>query len=138
MRSLSRPAGTGSYDEAGNLTYSGVVRNPGEALGFTLQQFPLATRIMNINPTPFDNIPGTRIALGPVSRYQTGEARINPVTGQRLESPGGRLAATARLFGTPLVPYRSEEQINQVMLSARGRLMTLEELLRRREISGAP
>jgi hypothetical protein len=138
MRSLSRPAGTGSYDEAGNLTYSGVVRNPGEALGFTLQQFPLATRIMNINPTPFDNIPGTRIALGPVSRYQTGEARINPVTGQRLESPGGRLAATARLFGTPLVPYRSDDQINQVMLSARGRLMTLEELLRRREISGAP
>jgi hypothetical protein len=138
FRTLSRPAGTGSYDEAGNLTYSGVLRNPGEALGFTLQQFPLATRIMNINPTPFDNIPGTRIALGPVSRYQTGEARTNPVTGQRLESPGGRLAATARLFGTPLVPYRTDDQINQVMLAARGRLMTLEELLRRREISGAP
>ena len=138
MRTLSRPAGTGSYDEAGNLTYSGVLRNPGEALGFTLQQFPLATRIMNINPTPFENIPGTRIALGPVSRYQTGEARTNPVTGERLESPGGRLAAGARLFGTPLVPFRTEEQLNQVMLSARGRLMTLEELLRRREISGAP
>jgi hypothetical protein len=93
---------------------------------------------MNLNPTPFENIPGTRIALGPVARYQTGEARLSPETGQRIVQPGGRLASALRLFGAPLVPYRTEQQINDVLMAARQKLLTLDEIQRLRELQGAP
>lgn len=139
---ISRPAGTGGYSETGQRTSGSVLPllggSVGETIGFTAQQFPIAQRILNINPTPFENIPGTRVALGQVARYQTGEARLSPTTGQRIQQPGGRTAALLRLFGGPLVPYRTDEQINDVLNAARQRLLTLDELQRIRELQGAP
>lgn len=144
---LSRPPGTGVYGPTGALTYGGP-SNVSEALGFTLQQFPIATRTMSAlpalnailpgEPIP-ENIPGTRIALGPVARYQTGEARTRPGFGRRrIEQPGGQAAAVARLFSLPFVPYRSEEQAQDIERAARARLRTLETLKKRRENLGPP
>lgn len=139
---LRRPAGTGGFTESGEQSSRSVLPllggSVGETVGFTAQQFPIVQRVLNINPTPFENIPGTRVALGNVARFQTGEARLSPLTGQRIEQPGGRLASILRLFGGPLVPYRSDQQINDVLMSARQRLLTLDELQRMRELQGAP
>ena len=139
---LKRPVGTGGYSESGEQTSRSVLPliggSIGETIGFTAQQFPIAQRLLNLNPTPFENIPGTRVALGPVARYQTGEARLSPRTGQRIVQPGGRLASTLRIFGGPLVPYRSDQQINDVLMAARQKLLTLDELQRMRELQGAP
>lgn len=147
---ISRPPGTGTYSSTGQMTYGGInpIKSPEEFAGFTLQQFPIATRTMAAlpalnrvlpgEPIP-ENIPGTRIALGPVARYQTGEARTRPGAGQRrIEQPGGDLAAVARLFSVPFVPYRSEEQARDIEKAARARLRTLETLRRRRENLGPP
>jgi hypothetical protein len=139
---LRRPVGTGGYSESGEQTSRSVLPliggSVGETIGFTAQQFPIAQRLMNLNPTPFDTIPGTRVALGPVARYQTGEARLSPDTGQRIVQPGGRLASALRLFGGPLVPYRTDQQINDVLMAARQKLLTLDEIQRLRELQGAP
>ena len=138
---LSRPAGTGGYSETGTFQGGGVLPFTGgnlqETLGFTAQQFPLTQRILNV--LPGENIPGTRIALGPVSRYDTGEARVKPGLGrQRIEQPGGRLAALGRFFSTPFIPTKTDQQIEDIMKSARGRLATLEQLQQQRNILGAP
>jgi hypothetical protein len=139
---LRRPVGTGGYSETGEQTSRSVLPLLGgsvsETLGFTAQQFPLVQRLLNLNPTPFENIPGTRVALGPVARYQTGEARLSPETGQRIVQPGGRGASLLRMFGGPLVPYRTDQQINDVLMAARQKLLTLDELQRLRELQGAP
>ena len=138
---LSRPAGTGGYSETGTFQSGGVLPllggNLQETLGFTAQQFPLTQRILNV--LPGENIPGTRIALGPVSRYDTGEARLKPGLGrQRIEQPGGRLAALGRFFSAPFIPTKTDQQIEDIMKSARGRLATLEQLQQQRNILGAP
>lgn len=145
---VSRPVGTGVYGETGNMTYGGTLASPQDFLGFTIQQFPIAQRTLSAlpalnlalpgEPIP-ENIPGTRIALGPVARYQTGEARTQPGFGQqRIEQPGGELAAVGRLFSLPFIPYRSEQQIRDIELSARQRLRTLESIRRQRDILGPP
>jgi hypothetical protein len=138
---LSRPAGTGGYSETGTFQSGGVLPFAGgnlqETLGFAAQQFPLTQRILNV--LPGENIPGTRIALGPVSRYDTGEARLKPGLGrQRIEQPGGRLAALGRFFSAPFIPTKTDQQIEDIMKSARGRLATLEQLQQQRNILGAP
>ena len=139
---LKRPVGTGGYSETGEQTSRSVLPLLGgsvsETLGFTAQQFPIVQRLLNLNPTPFENVPGTRIALGPVARYQTGEARLSPETGQRIVQPGGRGASLLRMFGGPFVPYRTDQQINDVLMAARQKLLTLDELQRLRELQGAP
>lgn len=139
---LRRPVGTGGYSETGEQTSRSVLPLLGgsvsETLGFTAQQFPIVQRLLNLNPTPFENIPGTRVALGPVARYQTGEARLSPETGQRIVQPGGRGASLLRMFGGPFVPYRTDQQINDVLMAARQKLLTLDELQRLRELQGAP
>jgi hypothetical protein len=139
---IRRPSGTGGYSESGEQTSRSVLPLVGgsvsETAGFTAQQFPIVQRLLNLNPTPFENIPGTRIALGPVARFQTGEARLSSTTGRRIEQPGGRLASALRMFGGPLVPYRTDEQIAEVLSAARQKLITLDEIQRQRELQGAP
>jgi hypothetical protein len=130
-RPLQRPPGSGEYTESGLEQLTGLWRDPREALGFGLMQFPIAARALNI--LPGERIPGTQIALGPVTRYQTGEARLKPGTERRIERPGGRAAAVGRLFSVPLIPYQSDEQIDEVMRSAKRRLKTVERLKKRRE-----
>ena len=145
---INRPVGTGVYSGTGTMAYGGTLASPQDFLGFTIQQFPIAQRTLSAlpalnlalpgEPIP-ENIPGTRIALGPVARYQTGEARTKPGFGQqRIEQPGGELAAVGRLFSLPFIPYRSEQQIRDIELSARQRLRTLESIRRQRDILGPP
>jgi hypothetical protein len=130
-RPLQRPPGSGGYTESGLEQLTSLYRDPREALGFGLMQFPIAARALNI--IPGERIPGTQIALGPVTRYQTGEARLKPGTERRIERPGGRAAAVGRLFSVPLIPYQSDEQIDEVMRSAKRRLKTVARLKKRRE-----
>ena len=131
---ISRPSGSGAYTLSGSEISPPLLpfTRPRELAGFTLQQFPIVQRAMNI--APGSRIPGTRIALGPVARYDTGEVRLNPRTRQPNVKYGGRLAAVGRLFSLPGIPYQADSQIEDVMRSARDRLRTIETLKRRRAI----
>lgn len=128
---LQRPPGSGAYTESGLQQSMALWRNPGEALGFTLMQFPIAARALNV--LPGERIPGTQIALGPVTRYQTGEARLKPGTEKPIERWGGRPAALGRMFSLPLIPYQSDEQIEEVKRSAERRLRTVKKSKEKRE-----
>jgi hypothetical protein len=131
---ISRPSGSGAYTLSGSEISPPLLpfTRPRELLGFTAQQFPIVSRAMNV--APGSRIPGTRIALGPVARYDTGEVRLNPRTRQPNVKYGGRLAAVGRLFSLPGIPYQADSQIEDVMRSARDRLRTIETLKRRRAI----
>jgi hypothetical protein len=131
---ISRPSGSGAYTLSGSEISPPLLpfTRPRELLGFTAQQFPIVSRAMNV--APGSRIPGTRIALGPVARYDTGEVRLNPRTRQPNVKYGGRLAAAGRLLSLPGIPYQADDQIEDVMRSARDRLRTIETLKRRRAI----
>lgn len=129
LQPVSRPAGTGSYTPSGQLMATPLITRPGELAGFSMQQFPIIPRLLNILPE--GTLPGTNIATGPVSRYGTGEARLRP-GGQTLRRPGGQLAALGRLFSLPGIPYQSEDQLLNIEASARQRLRTINALRRRR------
>jgi hypothetical protein len=111
-----------------------LLARPEEFLGYAAQQFPIAQRLMEIVPAgaqlgPIEvpkTVPGTRIALGPTLRYSTGEARLSSLTGQRIEKPGGTLAALGRLVALPLVPSQSERQILERSLAAEQQKKTLQ------------
>jgi hypothetical protein len=107
-----------------------------QTAGFAINQFPIAKRALQV--LPGRNIPGTDIALGPVNTYLTGEARLNPTTRQRVEKWGGTPAAVARLFSVPLIPFKTEQQINEATVAARIRLASVEVLKKLREAQGAP
>jgi hypothetical protein len=129
---ISRPVGSGRYTLSGSETRPPLLFRPRELAGFTMQQFPIVNRIANI--APGSNIPGTRIALGPVARFDTGERRLNPRNRQPVVKWGGRTAAVGRLFSLPGIPYQADSQIEDVMRSARARLRTIETLKRRRAL----
>jgi hypothetical protein len=135
MDRLRRPAGTGMYTQTG-LEQAGLL-NPSDpasysaSLGYALQQFPVATRLMSLLPT--GEIPGTNIATGPVLRYSTGEARTQGRSDVPVMQPGGQLAAAGRLFSFPFIPSRSDQQIADVYASAKIRLKSLEKLKKRAE-----
>jgi hypothetical protein len=141
LEKLQRPAGTGQYTETGIASGGGLLPPlPGgsftQAAGFTLGQFPIAKRALQI--LPGNNIPGTDIALGPVNTYLTGEARLNPTTRQRVEKWGGTPAAVARLFSIPLVPFKTDQQIREATMAARVRLASVAVLKAMREAQGTP
>jgi hypothetical protein len=132
---FSRPYGSTPVDEYGSpLPDMSLLARPEEFLGYAAQQFPIAQRLMEIVPAgaqigPVEvpkTIPGTRIALGPTLRYSTGEARLSSLTGQRIEKPGGTLAALGRLVALPLVPSQSERQILERSLAAEQQKKTLQ------------
>jgi hypothetical protein len=133
---LSRPAGTGMYTKTG-MPQPGLF-NPSDpstyapVLGYGIQQFPIANRLLNLGPVGGE-IPGTNIATGPVLRYATGEARTIPGTDKPRVQPGGRIAAVGRLFSVPGIPSRSDEQLADVYRSAKIRLKSLETLKKRNE-----
>jgi hypothetical protein len=133
---LSRPAGTGMYTKTG-MPQPGLF-NPSDpstyspVLGYGIQQFPIANRLLNLGPVGGE-IPGTNIATGPVLRYATGEARTIPGTDKPRVQPGGRIAAVGRLFSVPGIPSRSDEQLADVYRSAKIRLRSLETLKKRNE-----
>jgi hypothetical protein len=138
---IQRAPGAGGYSPSGSALNSGLLLPNGgslsEALGFAIQQFPLANRLVQASPVR-GNIPGTRIALGPVATYKTGEARLSPQTNQRIEKWGGTPAAVGRLFSLPGIPYQTDKQIASVERAARARLKTVETMKRRRANSEAP
>ena len=115
----------GLFNPSDPSTYSPV-------LGYGIQQFPIANRLLNLGPVGGE-IPGTNIATGPVLRYATGEARTIPGTDKPRVQPGGRIAAVGRLFSVPGIPSRSDEQLADVYRSAKIRLRSLETLKKRNE-----
>lgn len=132
---VSRPYGSTPVNEFGEARpRTPLLKRPTEFLGYTLQQFPIAQRIQEVIPGGAEIgpvtiprvIPGTRIALGPAIKYNTGEARLSTLTGQRIEKPGGLPAALARLISFPLTPSQSEEQIMSKQLSAIQQKKTLD------------
>jgi hypothetical protein len=142
LSSLQRAPGAGGYSPSGNQLNSGLLNlaaggSISESLGFAIQQFPLANRLIQASPVS-GNIPGTRIALGPVATYKTGEARLSPQTNQRIEKWGGTPAAIGRLFSLPGIPYQTDKQIASVEQAARARLKTVETMKKRRANSKAP
>lgn len=138
MQRLSRPAGTGMYSKTGMPKAGlGNLLDPStypQVAGYALQQFPIATRLAAFGPVG-ETLPGTTLALGPVSRYSTGEARRRG-SGEIITQPGGRLGALGRLFSIPLTPSRSDEQINDVLKSAERRLKSVERAKKRAEQGG--
>ena len=135
LGAVSRPYGSTMVDEYGEAKpRKSLLYRPSEALGYTLQQFPIAQRIQEAIPGGADlgpvsiprTIPGTRIALGPAIKYATGEARLSSLTGQRIEKPGGLPTALARLISFPLTPSQSEQQILSKQLSAIQQKKTLD------------
>ena len=141
LEKIQRPAGTGQYTETGIASGGGLLPilpggSLGQTLGFTLNQFPIAKRTLQI--LPGRNLPGTDIALGPTNTYLTGEARLDPTTRQRVNKWGGSAAAVARLFSVPLIPFKTERQIQQATAAARVRLASVAVIKQIREAQGAP
>lgn len=132
LQPISRPSGTINYSESGQAIPTPLLTRPTELLGYTAQQFPIVTRGLNLLPT--GTIPGTRIATGPVSRYGTGEARLDPTTKQPVRKIGGQLAALGRVFAIPGIPYQGEEQIADIERAARARLRSVNSLRRLRAL----
>jgi hypothetical protein len=141
LEKLQRPAGTGAFTETGIASGGSLLPvfkggSVTQSLGFTLNQFPIAKRTLQV--LPGRTLPGTDIALGPVNTYLTGEARLNPTTRQRVEKWGGTPAAVARLFSVPLVPFKTDEQIRQATVSAQMRLASVAVQKRLREAMKSP
>jgi hypothetical protein len=142
LKPITRAPGSGNYSDSGvgltsGLIVGGLLNNEISAsFGSLIQDIPMAKRLAAI--LPGKNIPGTRIALGPVSTYGTGEARLSPQTNQRLNKWGGTPAAIARFFSLPGIPYQTDKQISSVEKAARARLKTVETLKKRRANSNAP
>jgi hypothetical protein len=139
---IQRGPGAGGYSPSGSALNGGLLNlagggSLGESLGFAIQQFPLANRLIQASPVG-GNIPGTRIALGPVATYKTGEARLAPQSNQRVPKWGGTPAAIGRLFSLPGIPYQTDKQIAGVEKAARARLKTIETMKKRRANSKAP
>lgn len=125
---INKPSERVTYSRTGTAQPSLLVptdpKTYGQTAGFMLQQFPIFSRIANLLPTSDNPI----MATGPTARYATGEARTNPISGDRVSQPGGRLAALGRLLSLPFIPSRSDEQIEDVYQSARARLKTVRRL----------
>jgi len=141
LEKLQRPAGTGAFTETGIASGGSLLPifkggSVTQSLGFTLNQFPIAKRTLQV--LPGRTLPGTDIALGPVNTYLTGEARLDPTTRQRVEKWGGTPAAVARLFSVPLVPFKTDEQIRKATIAAQMRLTSVAVQKRLREAMGPP
>ena len=138
LKPVTRPSGSGFYNpETGQEGLKPLlnIKDPSEMLGYTIQQIPILSRIAEA--LPFKNIPGTRIALGPVSKYGTGEARLNPRTGQRNTKQGGALGALSRIVSFPLTGSTLQQQLD-ISRSSQARLKTIRELQREYERSQVP
>ena len=123
FKDLERPAS--SYDT--NLLGSNVsslLGKPSQMLGFAANQFPIVKRSLQVLPQ--GTIPLTDIATGAVSTYPTGEARLNPYTGETIKKWGGQAAAVGRLFSIPGIPYQTDKQIKEVEAAARKRLQQVQ------------
>ena len=131
LRPVSRPYGTGQVSPTGAAQSPPLIRRPDELLGFSLQQFPIATRVMDLLPS--GTIPGTNIQTGPYQRYDTGQARLRPGTPVKAPKVGGRAVAAGRLLGLPFLPTSSEEQLKDIERKAQQRLQAFETAKRRAE-----
>mgnify|MGYP006268803665 CR=1 FL=1 len=132
LTDMSRPQGTYAYTESGQQKSPPLITRPGELAGYAASQWPMISRLMNIAPQM--NVPGTNIALGPVQRYDTGEVRLNPRTGQPIERWGGNIAALGRLFSLPGIPYQSTDQLKEIEMAAQKRLQNIEKQKRLRAL----
>lgn len=129
LKTISRPYGTGTVTETGSEGLTPLFLRPTELAGFTLQQFPIGTRVLDLLPT--GQIPGTNIQTGPYQRYETGAARLKPGTQQLVPKAGGRGVAAARLIGLPFLPSTTEKRLKDIERSAKERLVAFEEAQKR-------
>lgn len=115
-RNITRPAGTAQLSQSGYQQNTPLIGRPGELAGFAAQQFPLLTKIADIMPD--GQLPGTTMQLGPVKRYDTGQARPGPLGLGEQKKYGGRLLAIPRLFTVPGLPTVSPEELRKRTLDA--------------------
>lgn len=115
-RNITRPAGTAQLSQSGYQQNTPLAGRPKELLGFAAQQFPLLTKIADIMPET--QLPGTTMQLGPVKRYDTGQARPGPLGLGEQKKYGGRLLAIPRLFTVPGLPTVSPEELRKRTLDA--------------------
>jgi hypothetical protein len=115
-RNITRPAGTAQLSQSGYQQNTPLIGRPSELAGFAAQQFPLLTKIADIMPD--GQLPGTTMQLGPVKRYDTGQARPGPLGLGEQEKYGGRLLAIPRLFTVPGLPTMSPEDLRKKTLDA--------------------
>ena len=123
-REVTRQYGTGAVSETGTPFSPMLFQRPGELLGFSLQQFPLGTKLLDLMPS--GQLPGTSIQTGPFERYDTGQARFKPMTSKPVPKFGGRLLTAARLLTLPGVPTMSIEKMRDIERRAQQRLRAFE------------
>lgn len=123
-REVTRQYGTGAVSETGTPFSPMLFQRPGELLGFSLQQFPLGTKLLDLMPS--GQLPGTSIQTGPFERYDTGQARFKPMTSKPVPKFGGRLLTAARLLTLPGVPSMSIEKMRDIERRAQQRLRAFE------------
>lgn len=121
---ISRQYGTGEVTKTGQQKNVPLIKRPGELLGFSIQQFPLGTKVLDLLPS--GQIPGTSIQTGPFERYDTGQARFKPMTSKPVPKFGGRLLTAARLLTLPGVPTMSIEKMKDIERRAQQRLRAFE------------
>lgn len=127
MRLITRPYGTGSVGLTGGEmpTILAAPNRWNEWLGYSLQQFPLLSKTLDLLPS--GQLPGTTIQTGPFERYDTGAARLGPRTRQKIEKVGGRPVAALRLVNLPFLPTTNEKKLQDIKTSAIQRLRAFEK-----------
>lgn len=124
LEPISRQYGTGGVTKFGQSKEVPLYERPSELLGFSLQQFPLGTKVLDLLPS--GQLPGTSIQTGPFERYDTGQARFKPMTSKPVPKFGGRLLTAARLLTLPGVPTTSIEKMRDIERRAQQRLRAFE------------
>lgn len=134
VRGIQRPPGTGFVTSTGAPTVTPLILRPGELTSYALQQFPIATRVLDLLPQ--GEIPGLGLATGPVRRYDTGQARLRYRTTKPEIKGTGRLGwrgAATKLLTLPFIPELSEEEKERFERTAKVRLRQFEREKRRAE-----
>jgi hypothetical protein len=128
---VSRPSGTGEMSIGGSQFSVPLAFRPTEFLGFAAQQYPIATRVLDLLPS--GQLPGTSIQTGPYERYDTGQARTRPGTRRLIPKTGGRAVGAARLLNLPFLPTTDRERLLEMEKAAAKRLRAFEKAQKRAE-----
>jgi hypothetical protein len=127
LKEVSRPTGSGAYDEQGFQVNQGLLANPfnaqrlGEFAGFSMQTFPLLKKVANLLPSA--DVPFTDIQTGPLKRFGTGATRTVPGTNIPVPEVGGRTNALLSLFNVPGREIMSAKQVQEMKIQQRLRLI---------------
>lgn len=138
LKEVSRPTGSGAYDQQGFQVNQGLLTNPfsaqrlGEFAGFGMQTFPLLKKVANLLPSA--DVPFTDIQTGPLKRFGTGATRTVPGTNIPVPEVGGRTNALLSLFNVPGREIMSAKQVQEMKIQQRLRLIENQQARLRYEI----